>query len=106
MTLRACAVLDSRVRRVLVSLAEAAQVGYSHFGRWQQRHNVAVLGSVARPPVQEHHGGTSTGSLVRKPESINGSRPIHIRQDSGVESVLNSATFRVRGSLPTWSRCP
>ena len=53
------AVLGRRVGQVFVGRAEAAQVGYHYVGRWQERNNIAVLGPVARPPVQQHHGGTA-----------------------------------------------
>lgn len=89
--LRVGAVLDRRVARVFVGRAEAAQVWYHNVGRWQERGNVAVLGAVARPSVQQHHGETSSRPLVRKPEPINGGCSIHIGHGIQVGRIVNSA---------------
>jgi hypothetical protein len=82
MTLRACAVLHRRVGRMLVGPTKAAQIGDRDIGCWQERDNVAVIGPVTRPSMQQHHSRTSAGPLVPKPEPINRSRAIHARQDS------------------------
>jgi hypothetical protein len=63
-------VLAGRIRPVLVGLAEAPQVGHHHVGAGQQRHDLAVVGPVPRPAVQQHHGRALPGSLVGQPEPV------------------------------------
>jgi hypothetical protein len=72
---------------VLVGVAEAAQVGDDHVGAGQQRDHLAVVGAVAGPAVQEHHGGAATGPVVRQPEPVDGlgePHPPRIRPERAV----------------------
>jgi hypothetical protein len=65
------AVLGRRVGPVLVGLAEPAQVGHDHVGAWcQPRDDVAVVGPVSRPAVQQEHRGARPGPVVGQPESV------------------------------------
>jgi hypothetical protein len=67
-------VLASRIRLVLVGLAEPPQVRHDDVGgRRHERDDLAVVGPVPRPAVQQQHRGSrpnSPGSLVGQPESV------------------------------------
>ena len=69
MTLRAWAVgvvLAGRIRLVLVGLAEPPQVRHDHVGgRRHERDDLAVVGPVPRPAVQQQHAGPAPIRPVR-----------------------------------------
>ena len=61
------------IGRVLVGLAEAPQVGHNDIRRRRhQRDDLALVGPVAWPPVQQQHGGTATNPLVCETEPVDG----------------------------------
>jgi hypothetical protein len=63
---------------VLVRVAEATEVWDDDIDcRRQTRDDIAIVGAIAGPPVQQHHGRTITGALICEPESIDGKRPFH-----------------------------
>jgi hypothetical protein len=66
---------------MLVGFAKAPRVGHHHVGAGQQRHDLAVVGPVSRPAVQQQHGGVVgswPGSVVGQPESVDLSVLAHI----------------------------
>ena len=74
-TARLCigVMLAGRIGRVLVGLAEAPQVGHNDIRRRRhQRDDLALVGPVAWPPVQQQHGGTATNPLVCETEPVDG----------------------------------
>jgi hypothetical protein len=86
-------VLAGRIGPVLVRLAEPAQVRHDDIGRRRdQRHDVAVVSPVARPPVQQQHAASLAGSLVPKPEAVDR------------RCLLHTADYRVRWRPGTRAR--
>ena len=65
------AVLAGRIGLVLIRFAEPPQVGHDHVGLGRhQRGDLAVVGPVPRPAVQQQHRTPGPGPLISKPESV------------------------------------
>jgi len=79
-TARLCisALLAGRVGPVLVGLAEAPQVWLNDIRRRRhERGDLAVVGPVAWPPMQQDHGRAATSPLVRQTEPVNSKSATH-----------------------------
>jgi hypothetical protein len=71
--LRGRGVLTARLGLVPVRLAEPPQIRHNDLRRVREpRHHGAVVGPVARPAVQQQHGGATTGPVIGEAEAIHG----------------------------------